>query len=292
MYDLKTYLRNVYELESSVYQQTQAIQDVEGRIRRLPQTVGREPSFSKLGPVLLILSAVCGFISWFFIQVGTGGGGPAALLGLLGFAMFIPTGWLLFYGGAFFLGSIGDYSTAKKSYANAVASYNNGQIVKRALDAELPGMRSKLSATQSLLREYYGKGILHYKYQNLVAVSYLLDCIDTGRCTQLDGPNGAYNQFELEVRMDRISSQLDTVITKLEQIRQNQFSLYNAITQANRINSQIAQKLDGVCSNLSQLNSNADQIRRSLNVANHTAELTRKEIAYRNYLDRGSSYSY
>lgn len=291
MYDLKTYLRNIYELEASIYQQTQHITSIQSRISRLPQKPNEDQikheskSSLTLGIGMTIAGALAGVSGVSLMD------SYEFFLGLLGLALLIGAGFLLFWGVPILLGGLFGSASDQKNYTRLLANYEKGLIVKHALETDLPTLRNKLSSTRVLLRSYYLRGILHPKYRNFVAVSYLLDCIDTGRCTQLDGPNGAYNQYELEVRMDRISSQLDTVIDKLDQIRQNQYSLYAAITQSNRINEQMNQKLDKYCQNLENLNSSSEEIRKSLNTANHIAELTRKEISYRNYLDRGSRYS-
>ena len=292
MYNLKTYLRNVYELEASVYQQKQCIGSIQSKISHLPnkpdenQIKQESNSALKWGGFMTIAGALAVVSGLLLMDTGE------FFLTLLGLALLIGSGFLLYWGlGILFEGLSGSHKDQKK-YVQLLSRYEKGLAIKQALESDLPALRSKLSETQSLLRSYYAKGVLHPKYQNFVAVAYLLDCIDTGRYTKLDGPDGAYNQFELEVRMDRISSQLDTVIDKLDQIRQNQYSLYAAITQANRTNELMLQKLDGYCRNLETLNVNTAQIRQNLNIANHTAELTRKEIAYRNYLDHGSSYSY
>ena len=50
-----------------------------------------------------------------------------------------------------------------------------------------------------------------------------------GRCTKLEGADGAYNLYEAEVRANRVIEQLDTVIDSLEQIKANQYMMYSAI---------------------------------------------------------------
>lgn len=287
MYDLKTYLRNVYELEASSFEQKRTISSLKSRISSLPSKPSEASTSCSifLGVIGLGIGAALGF--WALTLLSSN----EPFVPIFGLLVLVGAGFFLFWGviGTF----VGTSETVndKRRYDAALTRYNNGLTVRTALASEIPALKSKLASTQQLLRAYYAKGILHDKYKNFVAVAYLLDCIDTGRCTQLDGPNGAYNQFELEVRMDRISSQLDTVIDKLDQIRQNQYSLYAAITQANRTNEHMLQKLDGYCRNLESLNSSSEEIRRSLNTANRTAELTRKEISYRNYLDHGTRYS-
>ena len=94
---------------------------------------------------------------------------------------------------------------------------------------------NKLKDTRTRL---YNTNILFEKYYyNFPAVSSLYEYFCAGRYTTL---GEAYNQLELEVRLDRISLQLNVVIAQLEQIKQNQFTIYSAITDANnRLNSLI-----------------------------------------------------
>ena len=56
----------------------------------------------------------------------------------------------------------------------------------------------------------------------------------SGRCKELEGTNGAYNIFESESRMNTVVSQLSKVIESLEQIKGNQFVLYDAIDRSNK----------------------------------------------------------
>src|SRR5699024_4797839 len=55
----------------------------------------------------------------------------------------------------------------------------------------------------------------------------------SGRCSTLEGHEGAYNILENEIRLDRIITQFDKAISLLGQIRQNQFMLYSAINESN-----------------------------------------------------------
>lgn len=85
----------------------------------------------------------------------------------------------------------------------------------------------------------YSLGIIYEKYRNLVAVSQFLDYLESGRCTKLTGPDGAYNLFESEMRQNIIIASLENINNNLGTIMDNQYMLYNALQENNRILSRI-----------------------------------------------------
>ena len=101
----------------------------------------------------------------------------------------------------------------------------------------------------------------------------------SGVCSQLVGHEGAYNKYDVESRLDKIITKLDVIIMKLDQIAQNQYMLYRGITEANRINSQLFNNLEQMQDNLSSIKNNSA-------IEAHEARLVRKELEYRNYMDR------
>ena len=98
----------------------------------------------------------------------------------------------------------------------------------------------EVEETKTLLRnllEARGKlrcsGVLHPKYFDIAAVATICEYFETGRAETLAGPTGAYNLYESELRSNIIISKLDTIISSLEQIKQNQFKLYNVLCSIN-----------------------------------------------------------
>ena len=104
--------------------------------------------------------------------------------------------------------------------------YNEG---KKAVD----GMAYSLSETKNVLDQYYALDVVFPKYRNLIALSSFLEYLETGRCTELEGPNGCYNLFESELRQNIIIGQLSSIVNQLEQVKQNQFILYQELQEAN-----------------------------------------------------------
>lgn len=100
--------------------------------------------------------------------------------------------------------------------------------------------------TLNALNMLYSADIIFPKYRNLIAISSFYEYFESGRCNTLIGHEGAYNIYENEIRLNRIIVQLDIVIDKLEEIKNNQYMLYDAINQTNRTNKKIMSELKSI----------------------------------------------
>ncbi|HIW25717.1 MAG TPA: hypothetical protein H9688_06470 [Firmicutes bacterium] len=92
----------------------------------------------------------------------------------------------------------------------------------------------------------YDKNIIFPKYRRLSLVCSLYEYFCSGRCSTLEGHEGAYNILEMEIRLDRIITQMDMVITRLESIRDGQYVLYSAIQDSNRKYGEIVNAANGI----------------------------------------------
>ena len=57
---------------------------------------------------------------------------------------------------------------------------------------------------------------------------------ESGRCSQLEGHEGAYNLYENELRMNVIIGKLEDIIERLDDIKQTQYIIASAIQEGNR----------------------------------------------------------
>lgn len=105
---------------------------------------------------------------------------------------------------------------ARKADAEAVADFRN---------STLPISELRLLYRQ-MLDEHYSDGPIYQKYQTLPAVCQLYEYFDSGRFTEL---GDAYNQYELEVRLDRLIDNSERALQVLYEIRDNQRLLYDAL---------------------------------------------------------------
>lgn len=102
----------------------------------------------------------------------------------------------------------------------------------KATEKEISQANELLEKLYTTRKQMYASGIIFNKYHDFVAISSFYEYLSSGRCTSLDGANGAYNLYENEIRMDMIITQLGTVAERLEQIQKNQYVLYSAIKEA------------------------------------------------------------
>ena len=120
------------------------------------------------------------------------------------------------------------YEKQLVAYSEEVADYESrGKAVMHEL------FDAKWNLEEALI-SLYEEGIIYSKYRNLVAVSTIYEYLASGRCDQLEGPNGAYHLYEMELRQNIVIGQLSTITEHLEQIKENQYTLYYEIQNANR----------------------------------------------------------
>lgn len=123
-------------------------------------------------------------------------------------------------------------------------------IRKEVLQTELSQMRELNAASKETLKQIYNKDIIFPKYRSMVMICSLYEYVCSGRCTALEGHEGAYNLLEMEIRLDKIVTQLERVIQLLGTIRQNQYMLYSAIQDANRQSAKILESTEQITSQL------------------------------------------
>ena len=101
-----------------------------------------------------------------------------------------------------------------------------------------------------ILSEHYKDGPVYIKYQTLPAICQLYEYFDSGRFNTL---GDAYNQYELEVRLDRLVDNSEKALAALSEIRDNQMLLYNALIEVKATLDEANARLDSCIRKLDQL---------------------------------------
>ena len=136
---------------------------------------------------------------------------------------------------------------AQESYRLAVASYQKrGEEILASLKKLLRDSKKNLTAL-------YGANWLYPKYRTLPAVTTICEYFLSGRCSELTGPNGAYNLYESELRQNIIIGKLENIEQKLDQIQRNQYLLYTEMQRANQISREIAQNTKAILSQTKEI---------------------------------------
>ncbi|OUP01591.1 hypothetical protein B5F36_12260 [Anaerofilum sp. An201] len=117
---------------------------------------------------------------------------------------------------------------------------------------------------------------IYYKYNNPVALARFSEYFESGRCTTLEGPHGAYNLYESEVRMNAIIEKLDDVANNLEQVRRGQFILYQGIQMMmHRVNT-FSQDVSAACDRM-------ESLEKDIKLQTYYSELHVRQQEYTNY---------
>lgn len=104
--------------------------------------------------------------------------------------------------------------------------------------AEKRQVKANIEKLETTLSELYSMRIngvlcLHPNYQGLVPVSIIYGYFDTGRCTQLQGHEGAYNLYEDERVKGLIINKLDGISQQLNKINGTMSYVASAIDSCN-----------------------------------------------------------
>lgn len=267
--ELKKYLEAVIEIEKSIYTQKSVIREIDDSIALL----GRSQRFSKIEPPRQGGSEVYSYlaIAGTFLVFGV----PLLLIGscLSGDFLFdclsVP---MIVLSVPAIIGAIisvivffRKLAEEKQDYRSAVEEYKrkinrqNSQIArdKERVNSELlvvaprlaeqrELLASKLVESKRILDEIYALDVIYIKYRNLIAVCSFYDYIASGRCSSLEGHEGAYNVFENQIRLDLIIYKLDVVISKLEDIKESQYALYHALSESNQLTKKLVKNVQSL----------------------------------------------
>lgn len=290
------YLRMLYEMESSVYQQEELIKQlslIDTTLPPLPPPDNGKPVF-KLKKISRNTLKVIGII---------------ALLVTVVLIIFNPSNWLaLILGTLFFLGLIAVIYLFSLNYKSIVGKTANKQEVaqweidnarrkeyatavarKNYLEKEIFAAKNKVTGSKQLLNQMYANNTIYPKYRNLPAIS-ILDYFSSGRCSSLTGPYGAYNLYENEARLDGIITRLDNISTQLNRIQFHQQMLFFAVRDCNETVDRLYHAVKNSADHLASIAASQSRIEENSAMVAYRTKLLEKESAYRNRMQYGVDY--
>lgn len=154
-------------------------------------------------------------------------------------------------------------------------------LIKDLTDEEIKQCVSSLKDAYQAEHDYLSPGILFPKYATLPAVTTMYEYFVTGRCSEFTGPNGAYNLYESELRQNTIIEKLDVITYKLDEIKANQYTLYQAmqsvnaqLSSLNNAANNITKQLGTMNNTLSNIDSNVSDIRTLSSVTAYNTAVT------------------
>lgn len=181
----------------------------------------------------------------------------------------------------------------KKDYEKKYAEYNKQKeefqvqveknySVRSYYSNLLREVQKKRDRSKAVLENIYSEGIIYYKYRNLPMVSTIYEYIATGRCSTLEGYEGAYNLLETEMRLDRIVTSLDKILLKLDQLQRTQYMLYNIIQDSNIQLKQIVSSINNMSEQMTNIHNKISSIDKNSDLSAYYLERSQKELEYMN----------
>lgn len=172
---------------------------------------------------------------------------------------------------------------SEKRAQKRAMEYDRARVIKenkqitQLQDQEI-AISSQISQTSNMLSSLYSLNVVYPKYRNLIAIVTMHEYLQSGRCSELIGHEGAYNLYESESRQNRIISDLGMALSLLEEIRDSQAELYGAIQEGNYIANRIYEQ------NESLLMSN-DAIERNTEIAAYNSKIAAENTKISAYID-------
>lgn len=160
-----------------------------------------------------------------------------------------------------------------------VENYYNS-IEYKALENEISVIDESYSNVENKLNQLYalrdnGALCIHPNYHGLVPISVIYGYFDTGRCTSLTGPDGAYNLYEDEKFKGMIVNNLNTISSKLDTLNNTMYYVGLTLNNINRqlitLNQtafQIANSVNSIDMEILSINDNLYDIKSGINEQN------------------------
>lgn len=282
--DMKQYLKDVYSVTKEWVCTENAIQEINNKINSLglradlPIPPDVDPKFHEVlrkrndAGMLVIFSVIFGV-------VGLIAGGIIGLIIVstldLDSDIFVIFPIIGVIGGIIFtiVCSIKDNKAIDAKYRSMVQDYNKEleEANKRAESelAEVPRYQELMSIYEknridclNTLKQLFDLEIIFPKYREFIPISQIYEYFMSGRCTELEGPDGAYNLYEKEMRQNVIITELNIIISNLERIKQTQYMVYEAINESNRILANIESNTAAIAYNTATIAQNSEIVAR------------------------------
>lgn len=140
---------------------------------------------------------------------------------------------------------LADYAVQQESVlsekADQLPAVQRSTAAALFIDGEIKSLAAELFAVYGAIDELNSFNIIYKKYQDFYVLCILYEYFLSGRVTELGGADGAYNLYESELKTDKILNKLDliderleTIISKLDDIKESQVVLYEAMKEADQ----------------------------------------------------------
>lgn len=175
-----------------------------------------------------------------------------------------------------------EYDRQKSNDDNRV---RHEMFLKSQVQKEIDSLEAKYKESCTRLEDFYSYNIINKNYRhNIVAIASFYQYLEEKSTYSLEfdqktSDKGAYNIYREESQRGIIISQLSQVLTKLDQLMENQRVIQSILKDANR-------QINYLSSNINQMsNSLESSIQLQTAIQSYNAERTQAELRFMNTMN-------
>ncbi|OUP82117.1 hypothetical protein B5F07_15205 [Lachnoclostridium sp. An169] len=275
-----SYLSQILSLEMKLYEMEEIRNQYCYQIQNLNNIVQKNLYDDKEKPEgkweTMILCGLAygffGFIGMFILMAILGSTTERGMLASSVVGIIVCIGVFIFW----IYGNMQDKAAWRRNHA--WVQDTNAQIQKNAqnanreiqlINSEINRLDSNYNMLLNTLDRLYNANVIYPKYRDLVAISSFYEYFSSGRCSQLQGHEGAYNIYENELMGRTIIGKLDDILYSLDSIRENQYLLYSELQRSNQTVNRLSNTINNAVSQLQDISRNQEVIA-------YNSEVTRK----------------
>ncbi len=138
-----------------------------------------------------------------------------------------------------------------------------------------------LTKTYEARDTLYAANIVFGKYRDIVALSTFYEYLMAGRCASLEGSNGAYNLYEMEIRANMIVTQLTQIEESLQKIQRTQYMICGQLSEMSKALDQMNSTMSAAYGAITDIRANTNDmtaymanIAKNSNVIAHNTTVT------------------
>ena len=166
---------------------------------------------------------------------------------------------------------LADYAVQQEAVlsekADQLPAVLSSTAAERFLEDQIKALAADLFSLYGVIDELNGLNIIYKKYQDFYILCIFTEYFLSGRVTKLGGADGAYNLYESELKtnkilnkLDLIDEKLETIIRKLDDIKENQVVLYEAMKEANQGIQKLNDSIETLIGQFSAMSSNCGDL--------------------------------
>ena len=177
-----------------------------------------------------------------------------------------------------------ELEAAKVAYENARAEaeisaskheeQNAFVELKTIIDQEVLDVENMLRKLYECRNELYGYNVIFGKYRNAVALATFYEYLMSGRCSGLEGHEGAYNIYEAELRANTIIGQMSKVIEKLDAVKETQYLIYTELQDINKHLARMNKTLESALESIENMEKGVAHIAKNSDVIAYNTAVT------------------